>query len=123
MNESIAWAAGLFEGEGCITQASRGNPLVLMKMTDPDVIEQFALIMDNHGVIGSINGPYQGKNKPFWKWQSSGYINLELVYQLFHRWLGERRRERFEEILASKPEKVRRMRRRNIPDRLVAKKA
>ncbi len=40
----IAWAAGLFEGEGCITWKTRRGkpyPYVMMTMTDKDVMQKF----------------------------------------------------------------------------------
>ena len=41
MHKSIEWAAGLFEGEGCID--SRGY--IKLEMTDKDVVEDFQRIV------------------------------------------------------------------------------
>ena len=38
---SIEWAAGLFEGEGCITRRSGGYPQLKLSMTDFDVVRRF----------------------------------------------------------------------------------
>jgi hypothetical protein len=50
----IAWAAGLFEGEGTIVD-SAGPVQLRVKMTDLDVLER---LLDVFGV-GEIYGPYE----------------------------------------------------------------
>ena len=66
--EEIAWAAGLFEGEGSIYPSGSGVRLAL-KMTDEEPIRRFAKIVKR----GSVYGPYSyerwsdgHKRKPFW---------------------------------------------------------
>ena len=41
MNTTTAWAAGLFEGEGCMYQTPQGYHYIQLKMTDKDVVEKF----------------------------------------------------------------------------------
>jgi len=90
-----AWAAGLFEGEGCITAERRsGNRkmrLVLsVSSTDHDVLERF------HAVVaaGKIFGPYQrGHLKPHWIWHCSQLPDVERICDLLRPFLGQRRCE------------------------------
>jgi hypothetical protein len=88
----IAWAGGLFEGEGTITQ-SEGRLHVRVKMTDEGVVLRFAEIAR----FGEIYGPYnhQGtdgyKRKPYWVWIADEYEALEVLEMLWP-WLSERRR-------------------------------
>jgi hypothetical protein len=88
----VAWAAGLFEGEGTITQ-SRGRLFVRVKMTDESVVLRFAEI----ACFGEIYGPYnhQGADgyvrKPYWVWIAGQYDALEVLEMLWP-WLSERRR-------------------------------
>ena len=58
----IAWAAGLFEGEGSIvTDSSQPNARsIRMEMTDQDVMERFLRIVG----YGKLNGPYNYPGKP-----------------------------------------------------------
>jgi hypothetical protein len=47
--EEIAWAAGLFEGEGSITRFGRSGKFdlrVSLNMTDEDVVRRFDAIVD-----------------------------------------------------------------------------
>jgi hypothetical protein len=52
--EEIAWAAGLFEGEGTITH-SDGQLYVRLGNTDQEVIRRFADVFP----FGTLYGPYE----------------------------------------------------------------
>ena len=66
MSEDIAWATGLFEGEGCITAsggtAAARTPELHLDMTDEDVVRRLAIVLG-----GNVTGPYhKGSNKPLY---------------------------------------------------------
>jgi len=67
--EEIAWAAGLFEGEGCITMTS-GHAVLRLSNTDEWVVRRFAEIVGR----GVVYGPYENRSndhfvrKPFFVW-------------------------------------------------------
>jgi hypothetical protein len=71
--EEIAWAAGLFEREGTITQ-SQGVVNMRVTSTDGDVLERFARVVKG----GRVYGPYPNrrrdgcKRKPFYVWVCQG---------------------------------------------------
>lgn len=102
--EGIAWAAGIFEGEGCFTFSAPGrrlpSPFVRVQMTDKDVIEKFASVVER----GTVLGPYfyEGENyrmtKPQWSWSLNGYDGFVYIRKLFWPYLCERRRQRALEI-------------------------
>ncbi len=98
--EDLAWAAGLFEGEGCITIQKHKIRLQLAS-SDRDVVERFASVMG----IGSLSGPVirptrlSANPKPLWFWISVS-SNAELVLRDLLPYLGKRRRERAEHLLA-----------------------
>lgn len=103
--ESIIWAAGLFEGEGCftITQNSscktpRMRPSATVTSTDKDVVEAFHLAV---GGIGRVNPRKPGKvgEKPQWAWSVSGFEAVQAVTAMLYPWLKSRRRSRAEEVL------------------------
>lgn len=97
-----AWAAGLFEGEGCITvqhnrnrdgSLKRARTVVLkLQMTDRDVVERFADVVG----CGSIVEQRQDRRSPTWKtmyrWQVASRDQvIEVLLQLVPHF-GERRR-------------------------------
>jgi hypothetical protein len=86
--ESIAWAAGLFEGEGCITM-SDGYVVLQLEMTDEDIMRRFDEIVG----YGRVYGPYSYSNrrKPYWMWVARGDAAFGIL-ELLAPWLGERRR-------------------------------
>ena len=89
----VAWAAGLFEGEGCVTQC-RGVVNARLKMTDEAVVKRFDDVVRYGNVFGPYNYDYSDgiKRKPFWVWVAIEYDALD-VLELLWPWLSERRRE------------------------------
>lgn len=103
----LAWAAGIFEGEGCFVHIKHPHKNrqqrrylgMTVTMTDHDVLKRFVDIVG----IGSMRGPLK-KEKPHFKdsfrWCTSGHQALSLCSDpRFVRFLGKRRRARLYEIL------------------------
>jgi hypothetical protein len=101
----LAWAAGLFEGEGSIIPEKNLRPAALsMGSTDKDVLERFAAAVG----AGAILGPYRGQGsrtpqhyKPMFAWKISGIYQIQAILRLFWPYLGERRRSKAAEVIAS----------------------
>jgi hypothetical protein len=96
--EEIAWAAGDFEGEGCITE-SGGRLITRITNTDDSVLERFRDAVD----AGTIYGPYERHErdgfdrKPVFVWVAAEDAALD-VLALLGRWLSSRRLERAYEL-------------------------
>jgi hypothetical protein len=96
--EEVAWAAGLFEGEGCITQVGRQFTLAVVN-TDEEVIGRFDEIVS----LGQIYGPYSYelkdgfRRKPVFRWIATEYNALDAM-QLLAPWLSKRRIDRAFEL-------------------------
>lgn len=108
----FAWAAGLFEGEGCITiMKTKGRvkkdgtggeriyryPRLTMSLTDEDVLRRFGAIAG-----GTIRGPYHKnpKYKPIWYWQVGGEAAKKTAEFLLP-YLGTRRAARLFEVFGA----------------------
>ncbi|HVS85645.1 MAG TPA: LAGLIDADG family homing endonuclease [Gaiellaceae bacterium] len=99
----LAWAAGLFEGEGHFTVRQRGPRWralleIGVTSTDRDVIERFAAI------VGTGNVRERDRlARPHWKrqfyWTTSGHAAHRVADMLLPM-LSERRRARHAEIAA-----------------------
>ena len=86
MNISIAWAAGIFEGEGSIRKARNG---LKVAMTDLDVLEKFQSIVG----VGSIR-PYKlqrSHHKQGYDWACWKAADVKHVLNLFLPYFGNRR--------------------------------
>lgn len=97
----IAWAAGLFEGEGCLhIEAQRfsqpfGHICASLASTDRDVVERFVRIIGVGSVARFKTPP---GNKPAWRWSvRSG--KAEEVIRLLMPYFGERRFAKARELL------------------------
>lgn len=95
----IAWAAGLFEGEGCFYLARTQSYALraALKMSDEDVVRRFHAIVR----VGNIFGPtqYGTEKKPLWTWQAYKFEEVQAVIALFWHQLGQRRRDKAVEII------------------------
>lgn len=93
----IAWAAGLFEGEGswCVTR--QGYARAALSSTDHDVAARFVAIVG----VGSFYGPCFGRppsRKPYWRWTATNPQDFVHFAQLVEGQLGQRRLARLNEI-------------------------
>ena len=112
----VAWAAGLFEGEGWITtmtdkrricQPSKGRSFVVgIRSVDKDIMDRIAIIMNGAPQPENLNAPSR-KNKNLqqaWCIQlgpSKGLAFLALIREF----MGERRGARIDEIFKEFGEK------------------
>lgn len=99
----IAWAAGLFEGEGSIFRVNqvRDNGKIYsyarleLKMTDEDIVVKFQEITG----VGLIH--YKPSRRADWKdawcWQLSNIYKCRQLIRLFWPYLGNRRKLQAEE--------------------------
>lgn len=93
----IAWAAGLFEGEGCIHLNSQRYLWVSLASTDQDVLERFCRIVG----VGSARPKKKARphHKPSWQWQVTGGKGVHVLRMLLPE-LGERRGAAAKDALA-----------------------
>lgn len=102
----IAWAAGLFEGEGCFThdlspQANGSERLRLhcaISMTDHDILIRFQEIV-GVGLVHPKPVLRDANRKPQWRWSTSKYSDFVTVFKLLEPWLGPRRTNRAYDLL------------------------
>jgi hypothetical protein len=95
--EQIAWAAGLFEGEGCVYMQRGKYAHLILSTTDEDVVRRFHRVM-GCGVVYQQDDP-RPNHKPVWHWRCWNRDDVENIYRLFAPWLGERRDEKFKVAL------------------------
>lgn len=102
-----AWAAGLFEGEGCLylEPQSQRRPnartaRLSLVSTDEDAVQRFHSIVG----VGTVNvqrhNERQG-HKRQWRWQAGAKRDVEDVLRKFLPWLTQRRLTKAEELLAA----------------------
>jgi hypothetical protein len=91
----LAWAGGLFEGEGCIGLSHKA-PSLQVRMCDEDSVRRFGLIVG----AGKVYGPYETKPtadhkpkspwRPNFLWTARSGAAIEVAKLLFP-YLGSRR--------------------------------
>lgn len=97
----VAWAAGLFEGEGCITHLNtspnhKGVRLSLA-MTDRDIVERFCKTV-GVGRVEYKKGQKDGY-KDQWLWRVGSFEHSQAVIAMLWFGLGERRKAKAKELL------------------------
>jgi len=103
MNAEFAWAAGLFEGEGCLhvnrRPSGKYQVQMVLAMTDRDIVERFAEIMG----CGSVQQtpPRAEGQKPLYRWSTYTAADIDALISLLLPWFGERRRTKALEVQAA----------------------
>lgn len=105
----IAWAAGLFEGEGCVLlgkktwkrkDGSLGRPAIVpsmkINMTDLDVLEKFFRIV-GVGSLDRFGFDASGGTKRQYMWRVNGK-EVETVARMLYPHLCARRKARLDEV-------------------------
>ena len=100
---TVAWLAGLLEGEACFGRTHGGTspilyPSIQVGMTDRDVIHRVARLWSNQTI--HLNCYRKGSYKPMYRAQQSGIPALVTMLDVFP-WMGERRRKRIEALLST----------------------
>lgn len=101
----IAWAAGLFEGEGSMflvkqirNEKEYKYTRMELRMTDQDVVEKFRDVLG----VGRIHYKNSPSLKPNWKdswcWQLTNKEECRQVIDKFWPYLGKRRRDKVLEL-------------------------
>lgn len=102
---NIAWAAGLYEGEGSCVASKRksrpNSPSISMRLTscDKDVIEKFHSIVQ----VGNQQTPHIPNNglakKVQYIWACNNHSDIEKIINLFLPYLSERRTKQVNVVL------------------------
>ena len=95
--DALSWAAGLFEGEGSLSQKTEGTWVLKLKMTDVDVVKQFASMYGLKVNAWKHSTPEHYK-QPF----ETATGKRDLIFQIvsdFYPYLGKRRRAKCDEFL------------------------
>ena len=97
---SIRQAAGLFEGEGCIShqQSQPNKRVVQMNMTDLDVMQLFVYLIG----IGELHGPCTYKTRPhcqeFYWWKATAHRDVKWILEMLSPYFFARRSEKAQEV-------------------------
>lgn len=94
-----AWAAGLWDGEGCAFVNNNGSGKQYFRMTisqaDPEVLERFRKAV---GVKGNLNGPVNYANRnPMWFLNYSAWDDTTRVVDAIYPYLSSIKRKQIEE--------------------------
>jgi hypothetical protein len=100
--EELAYAGGLFEGEGYFTLRPGSHTprsAAGINMTDREPLERFAAAVGMGTIIGPKDlGPHR---KPMYVWGVHTRERAQALVAMLWPWLGPRRRARAKEVLAA----------------------
>lgn len=103
-SEDLAWAAGLFDGEGStLSTGPWDTPQVVVPQSGPEDAAPEVLTRFHHVfALGSINGPHMSSRqaeKPKWRYVASGPRALTVLDRLWP-FLGAVKRQQAEAVIA-----------------------
>lgn len=109
-SQSLAWAAGLYEGEGTVSvsRLSTGRKQFYMRieMTDEDVLLRFkdAVACGAVRALPPRTDPKRLHHKPTFMWQVGGRDDVRQLLAAFTPWLGSRRLQQAMKVLSEMDE-------------------
>jgi hypothetical protein len=80
----VAYLAGLFDGEGCITENGQGHYVAQIGMTDETVIRWVAQV---GGTVRIEDGPNRGNRKPLYRWRLTAANDVQAFLRAIHPYL------------------------------------
>lgn len=98
---TIAWAAGLFDGEGTIIFGKRNKVFVAISMTDLDILERM------QSGFGGVIYPLKKRKahwKDAWMWKINGTKKSLEFLEMIYPYLGVRRQAKVEEARTFLPD-------------------
>lgn len=108
MTTELAWAAGLFDGEGTVFASAtlhgerrRVRLCAAVAMTTVETVQRFHSAVG----VGAINGPYQKqgpRRKPQWIWRAGSEADVRGVIAAIWPWLSEPKRRQAVEAFAAR---------------------
>lgn len=97
----LAWAAGLFEGEGCVSvREVKGHPYayLILGTTDEDVVARFHKVVE----CGRLSvRPLKPPHKDLHLWQTGRHEDVRRLIEVFRPYMGARRSAKMDEALAA----------------------
>lgn len=93
----VAWLAGLFEGEGCVSRKGKTRIGLHVQMTDHDIIQRLREITG----VGHVFGPLKTQKahyKPTWVWAVQVDSRARQIAALLYPQLGIRRRAKIDSL-------------------------
>lgn len=90
----IAWAAGLFEGEGCISQPrwpGRVSIALMVTSTDKDVLARFQQIVGYGNILEKPRKTKPSHYKTLWEWRIAKQPEVIRILVMLMPYFGNRR--------------------------------
>ena len=94
-SHELAWAAGLFDGEGTVGSYKCNSSRIKVAMVDEESIRRFHRAV---GGVGTVSGPYirpsqaGGKWRPLYSYVASNFEAMQFVVAVLWHWLGIEKR-------------------------------
>jgi hypothetical protein len=93
-SDEVAWVAGLFEGEGCITKGKNCINTTMVS-TDRDVLDRLNSFFPAPSGVQVRQASSVSKNpKPQYVWRLSKTSEVRMFLKIIFPWLLERRKAR-----------------------------
>ena len=93
----LAWAAGLFDGEGCFYSQSGTRLALQLAMTDADSVRRFHRAVGGLGKVTYWDSP--SLKHPMYKWRVVNFEGAQAVLAMLWYGLNARRKARATELL------------------------
>jgi hypothetical protein len=92
-HEELAWAGGLFSGEGYTGQFKNYPRMTIGQKFSREVLDRFKNAVN----LGRINGPY----KEVWHYQATNFTDVQAIVAMLWPWLSTDKKNQAMAVLQS----------------------
>lgn len=101
--EQLAWAAGVFDGEGWASSArynrktgGRTATLVIgVGQAHRGLLDRFQVAVG----IGNVTGPTKSRKTQMWAFRAHGFESVQAIFAMLYPWLGSIKRAQIQAVL------------------------
>jgi hypothetical protein len=110
--ESLAWAAGFYEGEGCISSSNGPGIQISVVQREPEMLHRFQQVFGFGKIMN--HGRTTLSPRDTFVWYVGSFEKCQAVIAMIWPWLSTRRKEqakrcllRYEELRVKRPRRIR----------------
>lgn len=99
MSTELAWAAGFYDGEGCLTtlryrgrQNGYTQPQMMLAQVELQPLQRFLAAVEAGRIKGPY-GPHKGQKQPQWRWTVCSRGDVKHVLEVLWPYLSDPKKE------------------------------
>lgn len=99
VDTELAWAAGFFDGEGCVRLIQNRYARLSITQRERICLDRFYHAVGDIGSLSTYKGGTYGDI--YWRYECSRQSLIDLIYERLSPWLSEPKRAQFADVFSA----------------------